>query len=341
MIKRLLKLQIMIKKITLKNILLVFVLAFSSISFAAVITANPGGGNWNAPGTWDLGRVPACGDVIVIPLGINVHIPANVNLDGAGCAPVTIQVAGSLTFSNGRKLRLSAGGCVQISLTGLVIPSGVGGGASELIEIGSQDWWQAADGTLFGNSLPTGVSLGCGVGLPVELSSFEIAYENEMATLNFSTSSERDLDHFVIEISRDGSYWQELGIVSATGNSAVTQNYSIVDKTPFIGTSYYRLTSFNLDGTKSELGTLSGEFTSSKYLLYPIPVNKTMFVEGDNLENSKITVVNSLGEFLEVENSFMGDKLSFNFSEVKSGVYFLVIENDNVKKTERIVVVHK
>lgn len=328
-------------KITLRNILLIATLTFSSFSFATKITAKPGGGNWNAPGTWDLGRVPTCGDTIVVPPGVTVHIPSNVTLDGAGCAPVTLQVAGSLTFANGKKLRLSSGGCVQISVSGSIVPSGVGGGASELIEIGGQDWWQASDGTLLGSSLPAGVVLGCGILLPVELSSFEIEYLNETATLNFSTASERNLLHFIVEISKDGSFWQELGVISAVGNSETTQSYSIVDKNPFIGVSYYKLTSVNVDGTKSELDILTGEFTSKKYLLYPIPVNKMMFVEGDDLENSKITIVNSLGENLEVENTFMGDKLSYNFSEVKSGVYFLVIENDNVKKTERIVVVHK
>lgn len=59
---------------------------------ATTITAS--NGNWNAPGTWDLGRTPQCGDTIVIPLGVTVHIPANVNLNSAGCSPVTILVDG-------------------------------------------------------------------------------------------------------------------------------------------------------------------------------------------------------------------------------------------------------
>ncbi|MFN5418626.1 MAG: T9SS type A sorting domain-containing protein [Flavobacteriia bacterium] len=330
------------RRITFRNLLLLIVFFISSYTIAATITAKPAGGNWNAPGTWDLNRVPACGDVIVIPFGVTVNIPANVNFTGCAAGNhVTVQVNGRLTFSNGRKLRLSAGGCVQVSVTGQVVPSGVGGGNSELIEIDSQDWWQAADGTLLGSSSPTGVNLGCGVMLPVELSYFDLEYENEAAKISFASSSERDLVNYTVEISRDGSFWQELETVKAVGNSNENQTYSVVDKTPFIGVSYYRLRSKNLDGTTRSLGLITGEFTSVKYLLYPVPVNKTLFVEGSDLDKASVTVVSSLGDQMEVESTLIGDKLSFNFSEVKSGVYFLVIETQNTKKTERVVVVHK
>jgi hypothetical protein len=320
----------------------IFLLVFILIAFnskATIITANALGGNWNAPGTWNLGRVPACGDTIVIPPGVTVHIPANVDLDAADCAPVTIQAAGIITFSSGKKLRLSAGGCLQISLTGQVVPSAVGGGGSELIEISGQDWWQASDGVLTGTA--TGVNLGCGVMLPVELVNYSVEYINDMAELSFVTASERDLDYFVIEVSRDGSYWQELGTVNAVGNTTVETQYTYTDKTPFNGVSYYRLREVDINGVSINLDVLVGNYTGVKYLLYPVPVNKSMFLEGAYLTESSVKVINSVGDMVDVSTTLFGDKLSFDFSEVKNGIYYLVIENQYVKKTERVSVVHK
>ena len=91
----------------------------------------------------------------------------------------------------------------------------------------------------------------------------------------------------------------------------------------------------------SVMEIISCEFYAIKYLLYPIPVNKTMFLEGDKLASSIITVYNSVGENIQVEMNLMGDKYNFDFENIKSGVYFVVIENENTKKTERVVVVHK
>lgn len=310
----------------------------SSKALAVVITADQNG-NWNAPGTWDLNRVPQCGDTIVIPAAFSVHVAANVNLDAGGCAPVTIIVSGRITFANGRKIRLNAGGCMQIQLNGQLVPSGVGGGSSEVVEINSVDWWKAADGTLTGAT--GGTFLGCGMALPVELVAYSISYINEQAHLEFETASERDVTSFSIEISRDGAYWQELETVQPKGTSSTGSTYTVIDKSPFMGTSYYRLSQKTINGNTVVLQIISGEFNTLKYLLYPVPVNKLLFVEGDHLESASMQIISSLGEVVPVEGTLIGDKMQYDCSELKSGVYFLTIESNQQKKTERIVVVHK
>ena len=177
--------------------------------------------------------------------------------------------------------------------------------------------------------------------LPIELISFSTENINETVNVTWATASERENDYFQLEHSRDGSYWQEVAIVKGAGNSSEKIDYSYVDKTPFYGKSYYRLTQYDINGVANQLGTLSNELIVTKYLIYPVPVNKSMFLEGDNLMNSEIFVVNSVGEIIDVEQTIVGDKISFNFSDVKNGAYFLTIENDKTKKTERISVVHK
>lgn len=321
--------------------LLLLLTLFIFQSKATTKTASDG--NWNAPGTWSPAGVPECGDTIIIPAGVTVHIPANVNLNDVSdplCAQTYIEVAGKLTFANGKKMRLTAGGCVNISLGGELHPSGVGAGSSELIEIDHVDWWKADDGILIATD-PGGIQLGCGIVLPIELQSYGLQVINDQVQISFTTASERDIDYFVVESSKDGSYWQELGTIDTDGNSSSPRSYQIEDANPFNGVSYYRLKYVNINGASINMEIMSCEFYSIKYLLYPVPVNKIMFLEGEDLTSADITMINSVGEVVEVEKSLLGDKYSFNFENIKSGVYFLVIETEKTKKTERVVVVRK
>ena len=173
-----------------------------------------------------------------------------------------------------------------------------------------------------------------------ELNTFDIENLNENVKINFTVDTEINLKNFLIEVSRDGSYWQEVASVSIENSTDENRKYSVVDKSPFHGLSYYRIKGIFNDGKIIELGLLSNYYSSTKYLNYPIPVNNNMFLEGIDLNSTKIRVLNSLGGEIEVENNLVGDKISFDFSEIKSGVYFLEVFNNITKSVERILVIH-
>lgn len=322
-----------------KNYLYLLLLGLTMVSFysnATIITATSNG-NWTSPLTWDIG-VPQCGDTVIIPAGVTVTVTINVDLNTGDplCPYFKMSVYGNLRFAAGKKMHLAYGACIAVEAGGQIVPSSKGGGASESIYIGDVRVWQSSEGPLNGVA-----SLGCAILLPVELIDFSVSKLNSSIELKFTTASERELSHFILESSRDGSYWQTVEKINASGNSLSQKTYAAIDKTPFNGVSYYRLKSIDLDGTERMLDIISNEFYSSKFLIYPIPVNKLMFLEGENLENSIVTIVNSLGETIEVEMSIIGDKYSFNFTSIKNGVYFLTIKNQNINRTERIVVAHK
>ncbi len=313
---------------------LLLALLFQIITLTTLaVTITASNGNWNAPGTWDLGRVPQCGDTIVIPLGVTVNIPANVNLNGGGCAPVTILVDGLITFASGRKIRLSAGGCMQLSITGIIQPSGVGGGSSELIEIGGVDWWNASDGNLLGSSLPGGVDLGCGIILPVTLIDYSIEYSESSINIMWSTASERDNDVWLIESSKGGLIWQEIGKVKSLGNTNELRKYDFIDKNPFNGNSYYKLKQIDFNGDTTELFIIASEFMSSKYIIYPMPVSKKMFIDG-TIDDFKI--ITTLSQEVEVEKLIEDGKIIIDFSNIVNGVYFLITKD----KIDKIIVKH-
>lgn len=127
-------------------------------------------GNWNNPSVWSCGFVPGCGDMIIVPSGINITINVMVNL--TACSPTPAMspnfiISGTLTFQPGNKIRLPCGSNFLLNAGGALIPGG-GGGSSNLLEICSDVYWTSGSGPLYG---PTCYPPGCT--LPTELLKLE------------------------------------------------------------------------------------------------------------------------------------------------------------------------
>lgn len=93
--------------------------------------------------------------------------------------------------------------------------------------------------------------------LPVELLHAEAICEGEQATLRWSTASEHNSSHFIVERSADLVDWQEAGNIPAAGNSQQTTAYAWRDEAPLPATlTYYRLRQIDLDGSEEVLAIL-------------------------------------------------------------------------------------
>lgn len=334
------------KTIPTKSLIFLATLMTTFTTFSATITAISNG-NWNTASTWNLNRVPICGDDIVITSGRTVTITTTVSLNAStsSCYGTSVTIYGNLNFNSGRKLRLASGACVRIAVSGKVNKIGNGGGNSTAIEINGQNWWQASNGSLVGNASLIGsgssfLALGCGVILPIELTNFSLKNTNEQTVINWITASERDNDYFKIERSKDGYTWENIATVKGSGTTTTNMDYEFVDEQALLGVSYYRLTQYDFNGKATVLATESIEFLSAEYSIYPMPVNQTMFLTGEDVKNAIVSVYNSIGEKIDIEQSFNGNEISFNFNNVKNGTYFISIENKEIKKMEKIVVFH-
>jgi hypothetical protein len=83
----------------------------------------------------------------------------------------------------------------------------------------------------------------CASGLPVEL----ISFEGTCNKLYWSTATEYNSSHFIVESSVDGSVWEYVEYLSAAGNSQSTIFYtvSIAQRKELV---YYRLVQYDNDG---------------------------------------------------------------------------------------------
>jgi len=84
--------------------------------------------------------------------------------------------------------------------------------------------------------------------LPVTLVNFKAHVQNKAVVTNWQTTAENNGSYFEVWRSRDANQFEALTQLAAAGNSTGVLNYSFTDASPYLGTSYYRLKSVDLNG---------------------------------------------------------------------------------------------
>jgi hypothetical protein len=93
--------------------------------------------------------------------------------------------------------------------------------------------------------------------LPVELISFTGKKQTNSNILYWSTASEYNTSHFIIEKSEDGVVWNNIGLVQSAGNSTQRLDYSLEDKNVSQVINYYRLHQYDIDGVDDIFGPIA------------------------------------------------------------------------------------
>lgn len=84
---------------------------------------------------------------------------------------------------------------------------------------------------------------------PVELNSFNVNTSGQFTIISWSTALEINNDFFTIERSSDGRNFHKIGKVEGKGDYSGITEYQFEDRAPLRGTSFYRLTQTDFDGT--------------------------------------------------------------------------------------------
>jgi len=110
--------------------------------------------------------------------------------------------------------------------------------------------------------------------LPVSLLSFTASQQGESVVLNWSTASEQNSKDFIVQRSADGISWNNLGAVTAAGQSNALKQYSYIDPAPLRPGSSYRLLQRDLDGKSAfsavKTVTLGGTVNGLRILGNPV-----------------------------------------------------------------------
>ncbi|MBP9186575.1 MAG: T9SS type A sorting domain-containing protein, partial [Bacteroidia bacterium] len=178
--------------------------------------------------------------------------------------------------------------------------------------------------------------------LPLSLLSFTGTKQQRNAQLNWSTASEKNSSHFVVQKSTDNVNWQNIGTVKAKGNSSITNNYSLTDFNAFTNqylsnpnsqiptlksqllTIYYRLQMVDKDNghAYSHAIVLTDDMPQAGIALMPNPASNNVQIH-----------INSLAQLLDVkvfdakgaEATIALQGLQMDVSYLAAGVYMVQV----------------
>jgi hypothetical protein len=319
-----------------------------SINFdykAAIISAVVNNGAWNSPASWSSGLAPQCGDTIEIPVGFIINVTDHVDLDDPAnplCGLLRINIAGSLRFSNGKKINLASGSCLNIEDGGRILPSKSGGGASERISIDGVEWWRAGDGALNGPS-----QMGCIVPLPISNANLYFIENEGKLLIKWELSSLDNILALSIENSNDGVFFLEIykneNLFAHSNDFSCEFDLSRFSK---YSSNHFKLFAYDIQGFKREIASILYEFKTEDLLnklhIYPNPAIANSEIHLNTNEKFSniiyVDIINAQGALIqkfEFNNLFQQNKFSLQPSNLEKGSYFIHLTDEQIILTSR------
>ncbi len=176
--------------------------------------------------------------------------------------------------------------------------------------------------------------------LPVEVVDYIAVYDEDrnLVDLSWKTISEHNSDYFTTEVSSDMTNWRFLENVSAAGNSVQTLTYSTADDQPTLGTSYYRLKEFDLDGSKTYEAVRPINIAQSEdVLVYPNPTTGVVNISLKHKAETELKVFDNWGRLVNVPivtNDLQ--MFTLDFTSLSQGLYTIQLLSGNNFKSVRL-----
>ncbi|HNP18635.1 MAG TPA: T9SS type A sorting domain-containing protein, partial [Fulvivirga sp.] len=181
--------------------------------------------------------------------------------------------------------------------------------------------------------------------LPVELTSLEAFVTSNSVIIKWSTASEVNNDHFVIERSHDGLEFKKIGTIQGNGSTTELNKYQFEDHSPIIGSSYYRLKQVDFDGKSQDSNLLSVNFDQLKYSIFPNPITNgelNLQIVSGATGYGYLTLINALGQTAMTEEyafePMTYQNLHIGVNKLPKGIYILKMQIDNKILKERVII---
>ena len=169
--------------------------------------------------------------------------------------------------------------------------------------------------------------------LPISLEAFYAKEVNEEVLLNWTTSSEKNNDHFNILRSSNGKDFKTVGLVKGGGTSDNELSYSFVDNNPSAGTNYYQLQQTDFDGKSqsSNIIAIKTHISASTISVYLSNSMVNLNINSANEGAAKLYLFDVMGRKIGEKNAFLSKgNNSLEFQESLSpGIHFVRLISDS------------
>jgi hypothetical protein len=178
-------------------------------------------------------------------------------------------------------------------------------------------------------------TFGSSTALPIVLTAFKVVKVAEGNVVSWSTSSEINNSHFVLEKSFDGEHWHVLEEIDGAGNSTKVLNYHFVDREHCPSICYYRLKQVDFDGkfeTSKIISIETESLAETGLRIYPDPVgnNPTVDYYAEEAFEFELEIYSIDGSIISETtlNAVKGlNSFEINTSNYSTGVYLMVIKD--------------
>jgi trimeric autotransporter adhesin len=182
--------------------------------------------------------------------------------------------------------------------------------------------------------------------LPVNLVSFDGELQGESTLLDWQTSSEQQVSHFVIERSLNGTTFEDIGTVAATGNSSTAIDYSYTDfqagKQPAV-VIYYRLRIVDIDGNikYSDIINVSLASIAGKVVVTPNPTGRVakVILTAANAGLAKWSIADNAGRVVLQGNGQVqegNNTININVEKLAAGLYYLDVSGPGIAEKVKL-----
>ena len=172
---------------------------------------------------------------------------------------------------------------------------------------------------------------------------------NNRITVEWKVEDEINIKKYEVERSSNGTDFNLVNSLKATGFKNHNNNYSSIDDQPFAGSSFYRIKSVDLDGTinfSAIVKVISGKMGQGAITIYPNPIQGNIV----NLQFTnqvtglyKLRLINNNGQVVYLGNLLVNSpnnsQTFFTNTKLADGIYQLEIKNpDNRVQVKKAIV---
>lgn len=176
--------------------------------------------------------------------------------------------------------------------------------------------------------------------MPVAWQAIKIATQGVNHHLSFAIATETNNSHFDIQRSTDSRSWTSIGQVKGAGTTTNTQEYTYIDKRPFLGQNYYRVKQIDYDGTFSYSAVVSAKFepNDGDISIYPNPSKGQIFLAGD-LQSAGAPTVQILTINGRLLRELPYTSAGVDTSQLSTGLYLVrVVVEDRIAVQQRLII---